>query len=316
MIDSTPNPVSFPLNQDDTRPLPEIIADGGTDWEAFALSYQDVDGQRLYAVQDWIAGIAQTKRARKLWDDLKRRLSESQLSDSSGQSIYDQLMSQCHQLSYTASNGRKYQMDYAAPVALYLITQRLKAETGIRDKVLKFLAKAGVVVDEARVDPDSLMAKIVGTNPKRAIELAVEAYRRMGKPDDWIAVRYESIKTRKSFTTAFQNSLRKMPASAQFGKITNTMRPGLWKRDTDTLKAQMGLKENASLRDNMSRIGLIYELLAEGVSAHVLEQHINLEFHQATEIVLKNSELIGKQAEETGRALKIDIATNKPLIED
>src|SRR5215469_5538537 len=82
-------PLSFPT--DDKRPLPEIIADGKPDpdgWPAFPLAYKDVDGERYYFIQDWIAGVAQTERPAKVWDDFKRRfqIKDIQLSDSVGMS--------------------------------------------------------------------------------------------------------------------------------------------------------------------------------------------------------------------------------------
>jgi hypothetical protein len=64
-------------------------------------------------------------------------------------------------------------MDYAQAEKLYQITQRMDANTGLRNAVLKFLAGAGVVVDEQRIDPD------------KALDAAIEAYRRQGKSEKW-----------------------------------------------------------------------------------------------------------------------------------
>jgi hypothetical protein len=56
-------------------------------------------------------------------------------------------------------------MDHANAEILYQITQRMDVTTGIRDKVLRFLAQAGVVVDEMRVDPDKIIeARSPSTN--------------------------------------------------------------------------------------------------------------------------------------------------------
>src|SRR5262249_52400792 len=156
--------VSFPLNSADSRPLPEIIAEQYN----FPLAYLDhIDGNRFYAVQDWIKGVAQTDNARRFWSDLQKRLKKA------GNTLY----ASCVQLPYRASNGRTYQMDYARAETLYQITQRMDAQTGLRDEILKFLAKSGVIVDEIRIDPDA------------AIDAAIEEYRRRGKDDRWISAR-------------------------------------------------------------------------------------------------------------------------------
>ena len=68
MDDSTSNSVSFPVNSQDKRPLPEIIAD----LYGFKLAFVDhTDGNRYYAVQDWINGVTQTAQARSYWGKLQ-----------------------------------------------------------------------------------------------------------------------------------------------------------------------------------------------------------------------------------------------------
>src|SRR5579859_4330293 len=159
MSDSTSNSVSFPVNSNDKRPLPEIIAERYD----FKLAYLDYeDGNRYYAVQDWIVGVAQTDSPRRFWSDLQKRLKKAGLT---------QLYDSCVQLPYRATNGRFYQMDYAKAETLYQITQRMDVHSGLRDDVLEFLAKSGVVLDEMRIDRE------------QAIDAAIEAYKRQGKSD-------------------------------------------------------------------------------------------------------------------------------------
>ncbi len=313
MLDSTLNPLSFPNADDpqpDQRPLPEIVAAGKPDepenpgWETFPLAYHDVEGKRYYSIQDWILGVAKPANTRVFWGKMKPRLKKANV----------QLLTWCQQLPYTANNGKTYDMDFATAEGLYIITQRMDAETGLRDRILRFLAKAGVVVDEARVDPDGLLAQVVGKNPDRVIEAVIEFYRKRGDADEWIASRILSVQTRKWFVSEFQRSLLFPPASPLFGKITNTMRRGVWKRDTGTLKKEMNLKENDSLRDHMPGLALTYEMIAENASAYVLSFKHGLTFNEADQIVREKSELVGKQAAEMGRTLNIDIATGKPLL--
>ncbi|MEP7287414.1 MAG: hypothetical protein ABI947_16780 [Chloroflexota bacterium] len=61
MSDSTLVPIPLPQDSNDQRPLPEIIAD----YYGFPLAYYDTEDERYYAVQDWIAGIAQTEEPSK-----------------------------------------------------------------------------------------------------------------------------------------------------------------------------------------------------------------------------------------------------------
>lgn len=292
MSDSTPKSVSFPIpvNHHDKRPLPEIIAD----YCGFPLASHPVEGRKYYAVQDWIVGVAGAKNPSRFWSDMKR------LAKDAGIELFDSIV----KLPRAFSNGKQYKIDYVTDEALYRITQRMRAETGIRDEVLHFLAKAGVVVDEFRIDPE------------KAIEAAIAAYKRMGKTDEWIETRLRSKVRRTLFTASFQRVLNFPPQALHFAVITDEMRLGLWKRNTRTLKAQIGLKKNDNLRDHLSRIALDYEMLSESISTYELDQHQNLSLNQATHIVRSRSESVGKHAEETGRSLGIDIPTGHPLLPD
>lgn len=124
--------------QPEKRPLPELIASGGTDWDSFPLAFQDVDGHRFYAVQDWIRGIAQTDNPRRFWTDMKAH--------------YPELYERCVQLKYLASDGKRYKVDHVEAEGLYSITQAMGAKTGIAQRVRDYLSAAGVRLDQYRLN--------------------------------------------------------------------------------------------------------------------------------------------------------------------
>jgi len=66
------------------------------------------------------------------------------------------------------------------------------------------------------------------------------------------------------------------------------------------------------IRFHRSNIG--YQFAAHPISARELELKRNIEYEQSRRIVRDNSASVGKHAEETGRRLGIDIATDKPLL--
>jgi hypothetical protein len=276
-MSSYSNPIPVPFNADDQRPLPELIAQGNPNpvdgWPAFPMQMHDVEGVRYYAVQDWIFGIAQVKNARRFWVDLKGRLKKAN---------YTHVYAACVQLPYNAADGKEYKMDFARAETLYQITQRMNANTGVRDRVLRYLAFAGVLVDEARLDPNSVLGKAFGPNPDLYIEAAIEGYRAQGKSDVWIASRILGTQMRKAFTAAFQKSLRRPASSPLYAVITDTMRIALWQRNTRTIKRELGLPEKGgNVRDHMTMLALSYELLAENLSTAALDQKHNLEFNEA-----------------------------------
>ena len=115
-------------------------------------------------------------------------------------------------------------------------------------------------------------------------------------------MRIQSKAARLRFTGAFKHALKGEPQRWHYGVITDAMRLGLWKRNT------------AKLRDHQSMLAVSYELLAETISATKLEMSENLVFEATKRIVHETAEHVGKHAEETGRQLGIDIATNTPLL--
>jgi hypothetical protein len=120
MFDFTSSLVPLTSDADD-RPLPERIAAQ----YGFPLAHKDHDdGRRYYAVQDWIAGVAQpASHPGQFWNEMKKR--------------YSYLVSLCQKLPYRASDGKSYQMDHAQAEGLIEIARRMARETGIARAVLE-----------------------------------------------------------------------------------------------------------------------------------------------------------------------------------
>lgn len=289
MSDSTTNSLLIPLpDSNDPRKLPLLIAE----YCGFKLAYHDVDEERYYSVFDWVAGIAHSSDPSKFWDAMKRRLKKAGY----------ELSTWCRKFSYTAENGRTYKMDHASENYLYQITQRMDANTGIRDQILQYLSKAGVLVDDIRIDPD------------KAMEIAIEGYRRMGKDDRWIGARLNGKIKRERFTSALKASVADYLTQRHYAVATDDIYLGLWKRTAAQLKGELKLSSTASLRDNQPTLALIYQGLAEEVAAQKLLDRQELGWEEAEEIVCEVANVIGVQAQATSKYLSTDIATGKPLL--
>jgi hypothetical protein len=244
---------------------------------------------RYYAVQDWMRGMMQKDDVRADWRMLQKRA--------------PQLLNNVLQLPYKASNGKTYQMDYADAQTLYGITQRISANTGLRNDILAFLAKAGVLADDIR------------RNPSAALEAGVSGLQSAGKDEQWIATRAQSVIARNHFTAALRDAIPEI-TSRDFARATNDLYLGLWGRVASELKNEMGLKPTASLRDHQPTEALAYLILAESVIKDHLGKRRTLTIEEAQDIVQEVAHFIGQQAEATSRLLGRDIATNKPLLSD
>jgi hypothetical protein len=261
MSDFTANLV--PLSDDfDDRPLPERIA---AHYE-FPLAHKDHDdGQRYYAVQDWIAGVANTPHARTLWAKLKKRAATMAKEAKQGQLFpwWEQLV----QLPYRASNGKEYKMDYADAETLYRITQRMDANTSRRNEVLAYLAKAGVVIDEMIRDPRVAQEMVViAEHQKEYRKLRAEGFTHE-EALQWIRVREYGIGKRRVITDIWVNR----QARNHIGTLTNKISQVVHGKTATARKKEMGLAKHDTPRNYDAAADLLLTAMTEMASGALHE---------------------------------------------
>jgi hypothetical protein len=288
-----------PNDDDNDLPLPLVVA---RRWN-FSLAYIQVEGSMVYAIQDWIRGLVDTKEAYKIWNDIQRKSNLLQLSAS------------VRQFPYLASNGKTYQMDYATDKILYLIAQHLRATKSRQAlaSIKRFLAEAGVFVDQVRLDPNTIVSSGAMT-PDQAIDAAIQAYRAQGKDDKWIRARIEGKIKRNLFTAALNAAVAEALSPRQYATATDDIYVGLWGRTSAYLKGELKLPKNANLRDHQPTLALDYQRIAEGVAAQKLGDRSELSWGEARSIVKTVANFIGQQARATSELLNTDLATGKPLL--
>lgn len=267
-------------NTQDKRPLPMVIAARFD----FPLQWHDVDETEYYAVQDWLRGVMQKDDVRSDWKHMQERANE--------------LLNGLQQLPYAHPNGRVYKMAFADAETLYRITQRVGVSTGIRDAVLNYLAKAGVKLDEYRLDPS------------QAIDDVTNAYAAQGKDAAWIEARISGVMSRKAFTA----TLTQLCPELNIGYATNTVYRGVFNRDTDALKRDLGLGKRDNVRDHMHRVGLHLLGVVESAVDELFRNSDSIPTEQAVKHLIKISAMFGRQADEIQQMLGIDIATGRPLL--
>lgn len=277
--------------KNDDRPLVEIIAGqfGGR-----LYSHENWIGKQ-YCIQDWV------------WIASGRTLSwEKNIKPKmQGQhAIEGRLHTSEHSIPI-GNKGDSRKADFCEDEGLYYITQFMPSSSTVND-VKQFLAKAGVLVDTIRREPDS------------AVDLAWDAYRMQGREDDWIDARLKGKKKRKLFTQALSEAIGHQVKKIQYGTATDNVYLGLWKRTSANLKEQLGLSpKSRKLRDNQPKLGLLYQMIAEDVCTTKLKgKGDDITWSLADSIIREVAGLIGKQARETGRILDTDLATGKLLSEN
>jgi hypothetical protein len=285
-------------NDDDQIPLPLIVAQR---WN-FPLAHVQTENGIVYAVQDWMRGLIGEEKVSNLWSMFKKTEIGKQMSNS------------IVTLPYKASDGKTYKRDYTNDKGLYLIAQymRVKQSRPVLDEIRQFLAAAGAFVDQVRLEPELIVDSI--KDPDTLLNAFIEYHRKRGKSDQWITARFESTIKRNRFTTALSEFVAELLTRKHYATATDDVYKGLWGRTAATLKAQLQLSKNESLRDNQPILALDYQRIVEEVCALKLEERQEVTWEEARDIIQTIAKLIGQQAQQTSEILKMDLATGKRLL--
>jgi len=284
---------------DDNTPLPLLVA---KKWD-FPLAYHIVDGKYYYTIQDWMRGLSGLKDISTIWAYFKK------------QEAWNQILNSIEYLPYKATDGKTYSREYIDADGLYIIAQylRIKRSRPVLLEIRKFLAAAGVLIDEMRLNPKTVLTSGAMT-PDQALDAAIEMYRAQGKDDEWIQARLDGKIKRNQFIIALKSAVADMLNPRHYATATDDIYRGLWGRTAARLKQQLDLPKKASLRDHQPMLGLEYQRIAEGASARKLGQRQELTWEEAREIVKMVAAFVGRQATEMSELLEMDLATGFPLL--
>ena len=105
--------------------------------------------------------------------------------------------------------------------------------------------------------------------PEKAIERAVETYRKKGYSEAWIKQRMQAIDSRNQLTAEWQE--RGITESKDYAILTNDITKAWSGKTVKEYKEFKGLKKE-SLRDNMTDIELVLNMLAEVATTAISKQ--------------------------------------------
>ncbi|HBX16379.1 MAG: DNA-damage-inducible protein d [Candidatus Magasanikbacteria bacterium GW2011_GWC2_41_17] len=198
-----------------------------------------------FAIMDVIQVLTKTDRPRKYWNDLKMKLKKegSELSEKIGQ------------LKMQASDGKYYLTDAADTEAMLRLIQSIPSPNAEPFKL--WLARVGYERLEETADPEL------------AINRALKTYLQKGYSPNWINQRLKSIEIRKALTDEWEK--RRVKEGLEFAILTDEITKawtGLTTREYKKLKDIK--KEN--LRDNMTNLELVLNMLAETATTEISEK--------------------------------------------
>jgi len=195
-----------------------------------------------FSVVDVVSILADTSNPRRYWSDLKIKLKQE------GSEVYDKIV----QLKLTAPDGKQRQTDCFTTENLLRTIQSIPSPKAEPFKL--WLAKVGYERIEETEDPEL------------AFDRAMQTYLRKGYPKEWINQRLKSIEVRKELTDEWQD--RGVEQGLEYAILTDEITRAWADKSVKEYKRFKGLKKQ-NLRDNMSNLELVLNMLAEASTTEI-----------------------------------------------
>ena len=223
-----------------------------------------------FSVVDVVAVLTDQPDARHAstyWAVLKKRLNNEGA---------DQLLTNCKQLKMTASDGRKRLTDVADTEQLLRIIQSIPSPKAEPFKL--WLAQVGRERIEETIDPEL------------TIDRALETYLKKGYSREWINQRLQAIQVRKELTDEWD--ARGVQKGVEYAILTDEISRAWSGMSTRQYKNLKGLKKE-NLRDNMTTLELVLNMLAEATTTEISKQKAPSTFSENMAVAREGGEAAG-----------------------
>lgn len=221
------------------------------------------------------------RSASTYWAVLKKRLIEEGF----------QLLTNCKQLKLKAADGKRYKTDVANTEELLRIIQSIPSPKA--EPFKRWLAQVGRERIEETIDPEL------------TIDRALATYLKKGYTREWINQRLQAIQVRKELTDEWDN--RGVKQGMEYAILTDEITKAWSGMTTRQYKRFKGLKKE-NLRDNMSTLELVLNMLAEATTTEISKTTEPQTFDESRQVAWRGGRIAGNARRE------IEADTGKPVI--
>lgn len=197
-----------------------------------------------FSVVDIIGILTESTNPNNYWKVLKNRLRKEG----------SQLVTICNQLKMQSADGKYYKTDVLDTEGVLRLVQSIPSPKAEPFKL--WLARVG----SERLDEMQ--------DPEKAIDRAMQYYLNKGYTVEWINQRLKSIEVRKDLTDEWKRTGVK---NTEYALLTDVLTKAWSGMSTKEYKQFKGLKKE-SLRDNMSNMELVLNMLAEASTTEISKQ--------------------------------------------
>ena len=222
--------------------------------------------------------------ARNYWKVTKKRLKDEG----------NETVTSCNQLKMTASDGKKRLTDVADTEQLLRIIQSIPSPKAEPFKL--WLAQVGRERIEETIDPEL------------TIERALETYLKKGYTREWINQRLQAIQVRKELTDEWDaHGVQKGVEYAILNDEISRAWSGMSTRQYKNLK---GLKKE-NLRDNMTTLELVLNMLAEATTTEISKQKAPETFSENIDVARAGGKVAGDARKAIESQTGVPVITSK-----
>ena len=207
--------------------------------------WDDEAGKWYVSIVDVIAVLTESKDAAAYWRKLTQRLKAEG----------NETVTNCHGLKMTAPDGKMRLTDVADVEQLFRLVQSIPSP-----KAEPFKLWLSSLARERLEEID---------DPEQGIDRMLEYYHRKGYSENWINQRLKSIEVRKELTDEWER--RGIKKGQEYATLTDIITLGWAGMTTRQYKQYKGLKTE-SLRDNMTNLELVLNMLAEATTTEISKE--------------------------------------------
>ncbi len=230
----------------------------------------------VFSIVDIVRILTESNNPRKYWSVLKTRLKKEG----------SELATKCSQLKMQSSDGKFYKTDVADTEQVLRLIQSIPSPRAEPFKV--WLAKVGYERVEETEDPE------------KAFDRAMETYLKKGYSKNWINQRIKSIEVRKELTDEWE--LRKVKKGQEYAILTDEITKAWAGITTKEYKNYKNLRKE-NLRDNMTNLELVLNMLAETSTTELSKKQKPKSFKENKLIAKKGGAVAGSARKDLEKKL-------------
>ena len=219
-----------------------------------------------FSIVDVVGVLSESENPQTYWRVFKKRLIDEG----------NETVTNCNALKMPAADGKMRLTDVADTEQLFRLIQSVPSPKAEPFKI--WLARVG----SERIDEIE--------DPEKGIDRLMETYLRKGYPKEWINQRLKSIEVRKELTDEWEN--RGVEMGQEFAILTDEITKAWSGFSTKQYKQFKSLKKE-NLRDHMSNLELVLNMLAEATTTEISKEKKPVGFENNRKIARQGGTIAG-----------------------